>query len=117
MGLEGFQVEGIDHVELFVPDRQEAAKWFEEVLGLVVVPGLEIWADEEGGPLMISCRAGVRSSHCSKAFHRGIGPQRVFIAWRFELTAKRSSGFGPAGTLGACGQSPSACPPAKRRRS
>jgi catechol 2,3-dioxygenase-like lactoylglutathione lyase family enzyme len=43
----------IDHVELFVPDRYEAARWYERVLGLRIVPEFERWA-ADGGPLMIS---------------------------------------------------------------
>ncbi|HUR19912.1 MAG TPA: VOC family protein [Vicinamibacterales bacterium] len=48
----------IDHVELFVPDRHEAAKWYQRVLGLVVVPEYEHWADDPRGPLMISSDGG-----------------------------------------------------------
>ena len=33
-----FKVLQIDHVELFVPDRYEAARWYERTLGLQVVP-------------------------------------------------------------------------------
>lgn len=33
-----FKVLQIDHVELFVPDRYEAARWYERVLGLEPVP-------------------------------------------------------------------------------
>jgi catechol 2,3-dioxygenase-like lactoylglutathione lyase family enzyme len=52
-----FKVLQIDHVELFVPDRYEAARWYERVLGLRVVPECEPWA-AGGGPLMISSDAG-----------------------------------------------------------
>ena len=48
----------IDHVELIVPDRQAAAAWYEEVLGLTPVAGTEHWARESGGPLMISGDGG-----------------------------------------------------------
>jgi catechol 2,3-dioxygenase-like lactoylglutathione lyase family enzyme len=47
-----FRVLQIDHVELFVPDRHEAARWYERVLGLQIVPEYEPWATG-GGPLMI----------------------------------------------------------------
>lgn len=46
-------VEGIDHVELVVPDRYEAAEWYERTLGLSIAREYEFWA-EEGGPLVIS---------------------------------------------------------------
>jgi catechol 2,3-dioxygenase-like lactoylglutathione lyase family enzyme len=48
-----FRVDQIDHVELFVPDRYEAARWYERVLGLTVVPEDEHWAADPRGPLMI----------------------------------------------------------------
>jgi catechol 2,3-dioxygenase-like lactoylglutathione lyase family enzyme len=52
-----FKVLQIDHVELFVPDRYEAARWYEHALGLQVVPECEPWA-AGGGPLMISSDGG-----------------------------------------------------------
>src|SRR5205809_687185 len=48
------RVQQIDHVELFVPDRHEAARWYEQTLGLRIVPELEFWANDPGGPLMIA---------------------------------------------------------------
>lgn len=32
-----FRVEQIDHVELYVPDRYQAADWYHSVLGLEIV--------------------------------------------------------------------------------
>ncbi len=52
-----FKVLQIDHVELFVPDRDDAARWYERVLGLQVVRECEEWA-VGGGPLMISSDDG-----------------------------------------------------------
>jgi catechol 2,3-dioxygenase-like lactoylglutathione lyase family enzyme len=52
-----FKVLQIDHVEFFVPDQYEAAKWYERVLGLQVVGRVEHWA-KDGGPLMISSDGG-----------------------------------------------------------
>ena len=52
-----FKVLQIDHVELFVPDRYEAAKWYARVLGLQILPECEPWA-VGGGPLMISSDGG-----------------------------------------------------------
>ena len=34
--LNNFRVLQIDHVELFVPDRHEAAGWYQRILGLDV---------------------------------------------------------------------------------
>lgn len=54
----GFSVGPVDHVELFVPNRYEAADWYRRVLGLEIVGNLEDWAAGEGGPLMISGDSG-----------------------------------------------------------
>src|SRR5262245_40392718 len=55
-----FQVDQIDHVELFVPDRHEAARWYERTLGLAVIPQLEHWAEDPHGPLMVSSDGGTK---------------------------------------------------------
>jgi len=54
---EHFRVEAIDHVEFFVPDRYEAAQWYEATLGLTILKDYEHWATEQG-PLMISSDNG-----------------------------------------------------------
>ena len=48
----------LDHVELFVPDREAAAAWYATVLGCAPVPGTEHWAADPAGPLMISPDGG-----------------------------------------------------------
>lgn len=48
----------LDHVELFVPDREEAAAWYARVFGCRPVAGTEEWAADPGGPLMISADGG-----------------------------------------------------------
>jgi catechol 2,3-dioxygenase-like lactoylglutathione lyase family enzyme len=53
-----FRVEQIDHVELFVPDRHEAARWYDRVLGVKIIPEFESWAKDPNGPLMISSDGG-----------------------------------------------------------
>jgi catechol 2,3-dioxygenase-like lactoylglutathione lyase family enzyme len=55
---DGFRVDQIDHVELFVPDRGQAADWYRHILGLDVVPEYEHWARDPRGPLMISSDNG-----------------------------------------------------------
>jgi catechol 2,3-dioxygenase-like lactoylglutathione lyase family enzyme len=54
----GFSAGPIDHVELFVHDRYEAADWYRRALGLEIVGDVEDWAAAEGGPLMISSDGG-----------------------------------------------------------
>jgi catechol 2,3-dioxygenase-like lactoylglutathione lyase family enzyme len=55
--MQGSGVKSIDHVEVFVPDRYEAAGWYEGALGLKVVEEWERMA-VGGGPLMISADGG-----------------------------------------------------------
>lgn len=50
-------VDGLDHVELLVPDRERAREWYREVLGLRVVEEFRHWATA-GGPLMLSADDG-----------------------------------------------------------
>lgn len=56
--MDDLRVETIDHVELFVPDRYEAAAWYRRVLGLEVLAEHEDWAEHPEGPLMISSDGG-----------------------------------------------------------
>jgi catechol 2,3-dioxygenase-like lactoylglutathione lyase family enzyme len=56
--MQPFRVLQIDHVEMFVPDRAEAAGWYERALGLRVIPEFREWADDPEGPLMISSDDG-----------------------------------------------------------
>jgi catechol 2,3-dioxygenase-like lactoylglutathione lyase family enzyme len=58
MSESHLHVDRIDHVEMFVPDVYEAARWYERVLGLEIVPGFEEWAAGGDGPLMISPDGG-----------------------------------------------------------
>jgi len=55
---ERVRVEQLDHVELIVPDRDEAAEWYERVLGLEICHEYQQWADRDGGPVMISGDGG-----------------------------------------------------------
>lgn len=55
---DGFRVDGIDHVELSVPDRYEAADWYDEALGFEIVDEFEHWAERRGYPLMVSSDDG-----------------------------------------------------------
>ena len=56
--MEKFRVDHLDHVELFVEDRYEAAAWYRRTLGLETLVEREGWADDPRGPLMISSDGG-----------------------------------------------------------
>ncbi len=53
-----FQVDQVDHIELFVSNRYEAAEWYKKVLGLEIIKSYENWAKNPHGPLMISSDDG-----------------------------------------------------------
>jgi|SRR5262245_30334193 len=86
--MSSFQVEQIDHVELFVPDRYAAAKWYDQVLGLRILPEHEHWAGP-GGPLMISSDSG----HTMLALFEG-EPRRNRPTAGHHRVAFRASGIG-----------------------
>ena len=41
-----------------MPDRYEAAQWYADALGFEILPDFELWAEDDWGPLMISCDGG-----------------------------------------------------------
>src|SRR5579863_5519226 len=50
-----FRMGRLDHVHIRVPDRAEAARWYEEHLGFEPVDAYNFWATGfDGGPLQIS---------------------------------------------------------------
>ena len=78
--VTGVGVLQIDHVELFVPDRHEAAGWYQRILGLEIVAEYQEWAADRAGPLMLSSDGGhtklalfegsPQSSKPTAGFHR-----------------------------------------------
>lgn len=84
---EPFRVESLDHVELLVPDRYEAAAWYEKVFGLEIVAKFEVWCEPHGGPLMISSDEG----RTMVALFRGV-PQEGIDEAGPRLIAFRVSG-------------------------
>ena len=69
---ERFSVDNIDHVEVHVPDVPKAAEWYDRVLGLEKVPGID-WAI----PTMISADGGKTKI----ALFEG-SPQAADVGWR-----------------------------------
>jgi len=57
MSTTGPTVEGIDHVALDVADDEQAADWYERVLGLERLEAFRSWA-EGAGPLVVSSDGG-----------------------------------------------------------
>lgn len=69
---------GIDHIHVYVPDRDSAADWFAEVFGFRVVEKFRFWAEHPGGPLTIEDASG--AIHLA-LFARDGGPPMTAIAF------------------------------------
>ena len=52
------RIDRLDHVELCVPDRHEAARLYESIFGFEIRKEFEFWAEDPGGPLMVSPKGG-----------------------------------------------------------
>ncbi len=85
---------GIDHIHVYVPDREEAADWFHQVLGFNVVEALRTWATD-GGPLTIEDESG--SVHLALFQREDIVPSTAiafgadatnFLEWKERLENK-----------------------------
>lgn len=57
VGVQVPQLTNIDHVHVYVPDREQAAQWFQDVLGFEVEESLRVWATDSG-PLTIGDAEG-----------------------------------------------------------
>ena len=77
----------IDHIELFVPDRYEAAAWYQRVLGLQIVADYEHWAANPAGPLMISGDGGVTKLALFEGQPQGTRVTAGFDRVAFRVTA------------------------------
>ena len=93
----------LDHVELFVPDRHEAAAWYSR-LGLEIVEECRAWAEDPRGPLMISSDGGVtklalftgqpQGARETSGFHR--------VAFAVDQGTSRKDGTEPKRRVLAC---------------
>jgi catechol 2,3-dioxygenase-like lactoylglutathione lyase family enzyme len=75
--------QSIDHVHVFVTDREAAAAWYARVLDLHPVPALAGWA-ADGGPLTL---ANAEDSVHLALFERPLAPCRSTIALRVDGAA------------------------------
>jgi catechol 2,3-dioxygenase-like lactoylglutathione lyase family enzyme len=84
--VNGFRVTQIDHIELFVPDRYEAAAWYARTLGLEIVPEYEHWAAAAESPLMIATRLAQTKLALFAGEPRGARPTAGFhrVAFRVD---------------------------------
>ena len=90
--MNGFSMGTLDHMHLMVPDRYEAARWFQKNLGFEIVEKYRAWAEVAGGPLHISADGG-RSALA--LFERGQHPEfKVETAVAFRVGAEEFVTFG-----------------------
>lgn len=80
-------VGSLDHVELFVPDRDEAARWYQRVLGLAVIEPYRQWAENPQGPLMISSDDGRTKLALFTGRPQGAQPTAGFHRVAFRVDA------------------------------
>lgn len=52
------ELDGFDHIHLYVSNREKAAAWYEKVLGFKINEMLAVWAKNEQGPLTIEDPTG-----------------------------------------------------------
>jgi catechol-2,3-dioxygenase len=87
-------LKSIDHIHVFVANRDAARIWYEEVLGLTPIVDLEFWA-KDGGPLTLSDAGG--NVHialfesvpikCRSTIALGVSAAE-FLAWKRHLSEK-----------------------------
>lgn len=82
----------LDHIEIFVPKRWEAAQWYSKVLGFTVLEEHIHWADE-GGPLMISNDQGQTMLALFKGSGQGDAKVRGFRRLAFRVSATEFVSF------------------------
>lgn len=83
----------LDHVELFVPERAQAADWYARVLGCRAVTGTEEWAAHPQGPLMISPDGGRTKLALFAGEPQGTRPTAGFHRVAFRLPGAEWLGF------------------------
>ena len=83
----------LDHVELYVPDRLQAAEWYGRVFGARPIPGTEPWAADPRGPLMISPDGGRTKLALFTGEPQGSRPTAGFHRIAFRLGAQDWLGF------------------------
>ena len=88
-----FKIHQIDHVELTVPSRFEAAKWYSQVLGLEIIDELKFWADDPNGPLMIATPSGDTKLALFRGESEGSIPGNGFHLVAFRTDAENFLSF------------------------
>jgi catechol 2,3-dioxygenase-like lactoylglutathione lyase family enzyme len=92
--MDAFRVDQLDHVELFVPDRDAAAAWYARTLGLRVAPEFAAWAaDHLQGPLMIATAHGRTMLALFTGEPQGARPTAGFYRVAFRVSRQGFEAF------------------------
>jgi len=86
------EIDRIDHIHVFVSNRDRAERWYHDVLGFSRVAQYEFWASD-GGPLTLANPTGSvhlalferPSLPCRSTIALAVGRDE-FLAWRTHLT-------------------------------
>ena len=85
---------GIDHVHVYVSDREAAVKWYQDVLGLRPIKAFLSWA-EGGGPLTLEDASGqvhlalFERANPATASTVALGTSgEQFLKWKSHLESK-----------------------------
>ena len=84
-------IDRIDHVHVFVANRERSERWYREVLGLSRLAALEFWAPD-GGPLTLANESGTvhlalferPPQLCRSVVALGVDAD-AFVRWRTHL--------------------------------
>jgi len=92
------RLDRIDHIHVFVSDRDRAERWYREVMGLARVDSLQSWA-AGGGPLTLADASGKvhlalferPAKPCRSTIALGVSAQS-FLAWKDHLSTALEQG-------------------------
>ena len=56
--MTALALQGVDHIHLYAPDRDQAAAWYADAFGFEVIPAFAFWAENPKGPLTIADPSG-----------------------------------------------------------
>lgn len=96
--MSRFRMGSLDHMHLVVPNREEAARWYEETLGFERIAAYARWAAVEGGPLHLSADGGLSGialfeagPHESSPIGKGVAfkvDAPMFVAFARQLESR-----------------------------
>ena len=84
-----FSIDQIDHIELVVPSRFQAADWYGRVLGLAKVSDYEFWSKDPHGPLMIATPSGDTKIALFRGESKGSKPGTGYHLLAFRANAEK----------------------------